>query len=60
VPNGLAIVGAFAPAPQFGIGVAEAFGTQGTTNGGASVTPNGPLNPFPAPGENSVKNSPRS
>ena len=30
------------------------------TNGGARVTPNGPLNPNPALGENSLNNSPRS
>src|ERR1700722_17204891 len=32
----------------------------GCTKGGCSVTPKGPLNPPPALGENSVKNSPRS
>src|SRR5579864_6843602 len=33
---------------------------KGTVNGSSVVTPNGPLMPNPALGENSVKNSPRS
>src|SRR5260370_20425400 len=60
VPKGLLNVGLLAPAPQPGIGLGELDGTHGTTNGGSSVTPKGPLNPNPALGEYSVKNWPRS
>src|SRR5260370_17404374 len=40
--------------------VAPAGGGTFCTSGGSCVTPNGPLMSWPAPGESSEKNSPRS